>query len=261
MPIFIDEIPESREVGFDPPTVRTKWVIEGVFSSDTVASLALSSIPDFAAHPAGTLYLQPMQIQELGHELYHITAHYGQDKRIAGTYSIEVSDTTVQLQAKAGRHVATYPSGYPSHNGLINVKGSVVEGFDGNLPATKISIHFKHPQGVITESRIRALSKLKNCIDSAGFLGWDGYESYFLGFEGRAGSDCETEISYHIAVRENITDMTVGGIEEIDVKGWDIWWASYRPTIVSGRPSQTALYVNVVRIPQEKNFASILGFG
>jgi len=258
-----EEIPGRREVGFEPPTVTTVWVCEDEFSSNDVATAALTAIPLFALHPWGTLYRQAMMVNEIGANLHEVTVPYGLQIReiLSGAYSVEVGPCQVPLKARVGKHINVYPSGFPTHGGLIEVHGGVVHGYDHALDATKVSVHYTHPAGVIDEARINVLARLRGSVDSGGFFGRPAYETYFLDWEGHWGSDVQTTISYHFAVRENQTGLTVGSITGIDVAGFDIPWASWKPVVVGGRPGREIEYVNVVRIPKERDLATELGFG
>ena len=144
----------------------------------------------------------------------------------------------------------------------VEVNGDFgAEGFDDDLPATRISVHFKHPSGEITLARIRALSRLKGSVDTEGIFGTEPYEMYFMGFEGQAGSDCETEISYHFAMRENQTGLQMGSVTGISMKGWDIAWGNVTSQASGGYASRNFNFVNVVRIPKERALKTLLGFG
>lgn len=261
MAISIQEMPESREVGFDPPTVVTKWVCEGVFSSDTVAALCLSTTPAVASHPFGLLYRQDIMVREAGHQLYNITVPYATRKRESGSYRFEFDTLGGTVHVTAGTHVNVYPAGKPTHSGLIGVKGTDVEGIDVVIPAMKVVVHFKHPAGIITPTQIKILSRLSGAVDTGGFFGWSAYETLFLGAQGSEGTDCETEIAYHFAMSENLVDVAIGGVTGITKRGWDVAWVHWQQAVEAGKAAPAAEYVNVVRVYKERALAAVLGFG
>jgi hypothetical protein len=263
------EIPESREILFDPPSIRTVWVAVGYFDSDDVTDLVFTHTPSSMTHPLGTLYrnYRAARVEELGYKLYRVTVPYGLEKMEVNTFRIETSDCTVRLEGKAGRHIATYPTalsddnGNPIHTGLIGVKGNDVEGIVADMAATKISVFFNYAIGVLTQAKVKELKSYKMYIDTQGFLGWLPYESLFLGMDAKEGTDIVSRAVLHFAMRKNESDKTIGPIEHIFLRGWDIAWPYWRPVVAEGRPSMTIDHINVVRIPEEANFPLIFGFG
>lgn len=261
MAIDFQEIPESRSMTMDPPTITTKWICEGIHDSATVAGTALSATPNIFAHPLGVIYRQDIQIQEMGNALYQWTVPYGRRKIESGSYRFEFDTMGGTVHITAGKHIQVYPAGKPTHNGLIGVKGDDVEGIDIVIPAMRVIVHFKHPAGVITPAQIRVLSRLSGAVDTGGFFGWAPYETLFLGAQGSEGSDIETEISYHFGMSENLSGATIGGIAGIAKKGWDVAWVAWEDAVESGKAAPKAEYVNVVRVYKERNLSSFLGFG
>lgn len=264
--ISFEEIPDSREVKWDPPSVTTKWVCEGVFASADVADMIPTVTPAAAVHPLGTLYRGYPVVRELGHKLYEIVVPYDKTAPTdSGDMSLETSSINVHIQGKAGKHIQTYERGqganYPSHDGLIGVKGADAEGIDIYLPATKLSVRYTHAQGAFNAQWIASVTRLRGAVDNAGFMGNDPYETYFLGFDGQEGTDVQTEVIYHFAIRKNQTDYEIGGVTVSDLKGWDVPWVKWKMAVSGGKPAPRVEYVNVVRIPHELPFASILGFG
>jgi hypothetical protein len=262
MSIAFEELPESRSLTFDPPSLTTQWVCDGVFSSDTVAQLALSGTPAIAAHPLGILYRQDIAIKEIGHKLYNLTVPYNARKRESGSYRFEFDTLGGTMHVKAGQFIAVFPAGAEHDDGLIGVKGDDVEGCDITIPVMKVTVHFTHPAGVTVPIRIRNLSRLAGTVDTGGFFDWAPYETLFLGAQGSEGSDVETTIAYHFAMSENITNATIGGITGVDKAGWDVASVTWQPTVAGGKPVQRAEKVQIVRpYLKLRNLAAVLGFG
>lgn len=262
MTYYCEEVPDSRSITMNPPTARTKWVLEGEFESSVVSSLALSLTPPLWAHPLGLLYRQDVAIDPIGHKLWNFTVPYGQRKREAGSYRIEFDTMGGTIHVSGGKHINVYPSTGDSHNGLIGVNGDNVDGADIVIPAMKIVVHFKHPAGVITPTQIKNLSRLSGAVDTTGFLDWSPYETLFLGAAGIEGSDVETEIAYHFGMSENLIDVSIAGISGITKAGWDVAWIKWKDAVSdNNKPIKEAEYVNVVRVYKERALAALLGFG
>lgn len=266
--IDIHEIPESRELTMTPQTATSHWVCEGLFDDVAVGNLALATIPDTVPHPLGEVYRDDMQIVEDGFQVYSITVTYSLFKKEVGTYRIEFDTLGGTVHVKGGVHQAVFPSGNPTHNGLIGVKGDDVEGADIVIPAMRIIVHFSHPGKYLTAERIRTLSRLAGSVDNAGFFGWDPYETLFLGAQGsqttdvsNQGTESREEVAYHFAMSENRTSFQVAGITVAAKKGWDVAWVKWREEPEGGKASNQAEYVNVVRVYREQNLKAALGFG
>lgn len=262
------EIPESRELGFDPPTATTHWVCEGVFDDLTVANLALGVAPAFYVHPRGLLYRDDIKVKEKGHKLYDITVEYALENKEIGSYRIEFDTMGGTVHVKAGQHVAEYPAGSPTHDGLIGVKGDDVEGVDIVIPAMRIIVHYQHPGNFLTNARVRLLSRLAGTVDTGGFFGWNPYETLFLGAQGSQQTTVGTmeveqneEVSYHFAMSENLTNFSIGSISGVSKRGWDVAWVKWREAVEGGRASNEVEYVNVVKVYKEASLKDVLGFG
>jgi len=267
--VYFHEIPESRELGQNPPRATHHWVCEGIFDDFTVGSMARSMTPYTWLHPIGlTLYRQDIEVTEMGFRVWSITVTYGRLEIEVGSYEIEFDTLGGTVHVKAGVHQAVFPAGSPTHDGLIGVKGDDVEGADIVIPAMRIIVHFQHPAAYLTDARVKTLSRLAGSVDNAGFLGWDPYETLFLGAQGRQrisvtseDVDVTEEVSYHFAMSENLTGLQIGGISGINKKGWDVAWLKWREAVESSKASNEAEYVNVVRVYREQGLAAILGFG
>lgn len=269
MAIYFDEIPESRELSFNPPTAVRHWVCEGEFDDYEVGRLARSTTPRSFLHPLGVIvYRNDAEVKEVGHKVYNIVTRYSRENRELGSYRIEFDTLGGTVNVKGGVHQAVYPSGSPTHDGLIGVKGDDIEGIDIVIPATKIIIHVQHIGDYLTDERVVTLSRLAGAVDNAGFFGWDAYETLFLGAQGSQntqvstdGEETSTEVAYHFAISENLVNFSIGSVTGISKKGWDVAWVKWRAAVESSQASNDAEYVNVVRVYKERNLKSILGFG
>lgn len=266
---YFNEIPESRELEMDPPSATHHWVGEGTFDDYEIGNIARLGTPLTWQHPLALLYRNNMQIKEAGHKLYNVTVHYGLQKKDIGSYRLEFDTLGGSVHVNAGVPVATYPSSFPNHDGVIGWNGTDnVEGADFPISAMRVIAHYSHPGNYLTDAKIRALSRLVGSVDNSGIFGWDPYETLFLGAQGSQSTDVSTagteqreEVAYHFAMSENLVNFSIGSVTGITKKGWDVGWVKWKDTEVNGMPSQEVHYVNVVRIGRERNLKNLLGIG
>lgn len=269
MTYYFHEIPESRELTFDPPTVTTHWVCEGLFDEYDVGVLANSGTPSSYLHPLGaTLRRQDIAVKEIGHKVYDVSVPYARRVREIGSYSIRSSTIGGTIRIKAGIHVATYPSGKPTHGGLIGVKGDDVEGAEIVIPATKISVSFTHPGNYLTDAKVREISRLVGAVDNSGIVGYEPYEMLLIGFDAgqsgdvsTAGTETTEDVSYEFAMSPNLANFAIGAVTGISKKGWDVASVYWVPNTESGYPSQIVDSVDIIRVYRELNLKTALGFG
>lgn len=262
------EIPPSRELTFETPTATRHWVCEGLFSDVDVGNLALTNTPQSITHPLGTLFRKDIQVKEVGFCVYDVEVTYDRENQEIGSYTIEVDTLGGTVNIKAGVHQNVYPSGSPTHQGLIAVKDDDVEGIDITIPACRVIVHFSHPGNYMDLARVRALTRLGGSVDNSGILGWEPFEVLFLGIQykqtaqfGTMESTQREEVSYHFAMSENRVNFNIGSITGISKKGWDVAWVKWLPAVEGGNASNEADYVNVVRVYREYDLKTLLGFG
>lgn len=269
MTYYFHEIPESRDLSYDPPTVTTQWVCEGLFSEKDVGILANSATPNSYLHPLGaTLRRQNISVKEFGHKLFNVSVPYARRVRTIGSYSIRSSTIGGTIRIKAGIHVATYPSGKPTHGGLIGVKGDDVEGAEIVIPATKITVAFTHPGNYLTDAKVREISRLVGAVDNSGIVGYEPYEMLLIGCDfgqsgdvTTAGTETSEDISYEFAMSPNLANFAIGAVTGISKKGWDVASVYWVPTVESSKPSQVVDSVDIIRVYRELNLKALLGFG
>lgn len=261
------ERPNSPQTTGSPPSVTTHWTATGTASESFVRSYALGATPNFYSTVHGTLYRQDLRIDPAGHQLWRISVPYGTRKSEVGSYrlSFDTSGGTVRISASK-QTVNSYPAGTaPDHKNLIGVNGDQVAGTDIVIPALKITVHFKHPLGVITLPQIKALSSVTGQVNSTVFLTFAPGEVLFLGASGSEGTDAETETAYQFAMSANRTGLTIGDIGSIAKKGWEVAWISYKDT--TDNPGGTVLpvkqpeFVYVERVYDTTDLGAALGFG
>lgn len=239
---------------------------------DYVASYALANVPAEYDSPLGTLKLEDIQITENYYaKRYEISAPYsprGSIKRPPGAYQITVDQTGGTVHVTAGRRIAGYgPAANAVNNGgLIGVEGGEVRGVDIPINATKITVLFRHPQGVLSGSYVRSVGALVGFPNDDSFLGYDPGEVLYKGgmFE---QTDSEASATYHFDISPNMTNFTVGDINGVDKKGWDILCPHVIDDVFDNGIAQIPIkkigYIEIVRPAgrEWKNYSNTFGWG
>jgi hypothetical protein len=267
MAFSIRERPSSRDSTSSPPTVNLRYVAQGEHNEAIVKATALAAIPAIVATAEGILYRQDLQVEPAGYDVYYITAPFAQRKKENGTWRLTFDTTGGTLNIKAARqHVASYPDGpgTPNHGGAIGVKSNKeVEGVDIVVPALKLTVHFKHPAGIVTLPRIKNLARWTGNVNSDTFLTFAPGEVLFLGATGSEGSDAETEVAHHFACSENLQDKVIGGITVAQKQGHDVYWIEFKNDVSATppRPVSPPEFIHVERVYDRIPMAASLGFG
>lgn len=264
MNFSFEEMPDSRQQQKDSYTLRYKAVGE---QNDSIVSFyARSATPVTVFTPDGILHRQNVSIDPAGFAQYVVTTTYGKTKRETGTYSFtfDTSGGTVKITA-AKEHIASYPADAANenpHKGSIGVtKDGEVEGVEIIIPALKLSVSFRHPQGVVTLEHARALANATGHTNSESFLVFDEGELLFIGASGSDGSEAEAEVTYQFVASSNADDLSIGEIVNINKKGHDYLWMEFEEaesgeTQVGTKPKRA----HVERVYGAINFADTFGW-
>lgn len=260
------EARESQQSTFEPPTKTLIYHATGSVSGDFVRTYALTATPAVASHENGSLFRQDIRVDPVGYDTFTVTVPYAVNKvdngsfdldfdTTAGTIHVKQSLSTVNKYNAPGEPVAQ------DQGGLIGVDGDSVEGTDIVQPALKLTATFQHPAGVISMSQIKALAKYTGRVNSSSFLTFAAGEVLFLGAKGRMGTDTKTTVTYDFACSENLTNETIGLFQNVDKKGWDYWWITYRDAAVAGNPMKAPKWLYVEKVYRDVDLSSLLGFG
>ena len=257
------ERPNSRDSTNSPPAVTLRYVAQGEHSSSFVNAYALAGTPAIVVHQNQILYRQDIQLEPAGYDVYYATIPYAQQKKENGSFHLTFDTTGGTLNLKASKQtVASYPEGAPNHGGAIGVKSNKeVEGADIVIPALKISVHFKHPAGIISIPRIKQLARWTGNVNSDTFLTFAAGEILFLGCSGSEGTDSPTEIGYQFACSENLQNTVIGGITVAQKDGWDVAWIQFKDDVDAGKPIKPPAFIHVERVYERITLATALGFG
>lgn len=236
---------------------------------DYVASYAMAYIKANAPSigtSLGTLYWNDIQIHENHYALnYDITVAYGPRNKQVGAYQIQVDQAGGTVHVTAGRRIAGYgatAADIVNNGGLIGVDGDEVHGTDIPIAEDKINVQFRHPQGFLIRSYIKAIGKLVGFPANDSFLGYAAGEPVYLGGT-FTESNTEATASYSFAISYNQTGLTIGGIPGIDKKGWDVFSPTYKTTTNNGRKVRQLQCMEIVRPAGREwvNYLPVFGWG
>lgn len=260
-----EERPISRASSGKEPTITLNYVATGTQDEQYVHSYALAATPSIYPTIYGTLYRQDIQVEPGGFNVFYVTVPYGKHKHATGQFRLSFDTTGGTVTIKASKETkgkyAKPGQTAPKTNGAIGVNGDNVEGTEIVIPALKLTVHFRHPHGVITLPRIKALANITGTINSTPFLTFAPGEVLFLGCSGSEGTDAETEVTYQFACSANADNLTIGEIAGIAKRGWDHLWIKFSSETDAGSPVMQPQYVYVERVYEEIDLAMALGFG
>lgn len=267
MAFRFDEMPGSGNQTEDPPTEERKYYAVGSVDQSFVMNFAQGATPSMVATPMGVLYRQDIKLDWTAADYCVVTVPYG--KRDKGSYNIHFSTTGGTVHITSSRStVASYGVGAPNMKQTIGVNEDDVDGCDIAVPALKITVSFKHPQGIITMQRVKQLARNTAYVNSDEFLTFAAGEVLFLGADGEWGPQTETSIKYEFAMAENAEDgaagdkrLTIGDIANIVKQGHDYAWIRYADEVDAGRPVKHAKHVYVERVYVRTAFQPLFGFG
>jgi hypothetical protein len=254
----------SRSSTLEPSTYVLRYTAAGSGDYAFVRSYALAATPAVVWSITGNLFRQDVRIEWTGYQIARVEVTYGEQKNETGSYRLSFDTTGATINAKHSKEtIAAYPGGADkdAFGQLIGVNGDNVEGADLVIPALKISVHFKHPQGIITLPQIKAIASVTGRVNSATFLTFSPGEVLFLGASGQEGTETETEIAYQFAMSENADNLTIGEIVGIAKKGWDLVWIRYKDEVVGNTQVKQPKECYVERVYDTVDFSLIFGFG
>lgn len=264
---MFEATPNSGAFSVDPPTYNLEYKAAGEANGHLVWAYAVGATPAYVLTTGGLVYRQDIQVDPDGHKQFIVRVPYGQRKKETGSYSVRFDTSGATAKIKVAReHIDDFPASGETatdHKGTIGVKDGEAEGADIVIPALKLDISFKHPQGVITIPQIKALSRATGTVNSVAFLDSEfaAGELLFLGVSGVEGTDVETELNYSFAASENVTDLTMGEIASIVKKGHHYAWVEFKKEADSGKPAVRPRCVYVERVYNELPWPSIFGWG
>ncbi len=266
MDFSFEETPESRaQQSGDSESHELTYKAVGEFDDYNVHSYAYSLTPLTVARPTGILYRTSVNVAPDGFKQYLIRVTYGKKGRSVGSvaFSFDSTGATVKLTC-AREHITSYTAdgedGDDNHDGAINVKkDGDVEGVDIIIPALKLTYTFRHPGGVVTEDFARAIAGATGTTNENTFRGYQQGELLFAGATGSDGTDAEAEVTYQFIASQNAT-ITISDIAGIVKQGHWYGWLEFDDDVSEGRAVQKPKRVNIERVYDSTDFASVFGW-
>jgi hypothetical protein len=270
------EIPDSRSSTLIPPTYTYKYLASGEPNDALVQLFALSATPLVIATLVGPIYRQDAKLEPDGFARYIVTVPYARQQLQPGSYTINFETTGATENRKlAITHINDYAtSGTPTnHQGSIGVNAQgECEGVNVVLSSLKISISFRHPQGSLNQTYIRAVASITGSVNSDSFLGFQADELLFLGATcsqgaNSDGSSAETNATYQFAADQNRTGVSFAGpdgsplFSGVSIKGHEYAWADFKSAVVGGNAIMLPNFLHVEQVYPRNAFGSVFPFG
>jgi hypothetical protein len=265
------EIPESRVITNDPPGIVVYAKVLDVVSEYQANQYVYSNTPEWYQHQRGKCYRQWWTLEPDGFKQHRVTIPYSPRQKKVGTYtwSFDTGGATINVKA-AKAHIADYapvadPDGnnVDPHNGAIGVdQDGNVAGIDLTIPALRLSVTFRHPEGEVTLGHAVALARKTPRTNSDTWLGFAAGELLFIGASGADGSETEAEVTYNFIASENATGLTIADITGIAKKGHEYLWVEFEPAvaIANGQAAAHPKRVYIERVYDATSFSSLFGF-
>lgn len=266
MAIRITELPDSREINEDPPTLVVRILTEFEVDEWIALSHVYWNMPATYDHPgAGIIWRQPIHLQPDGFARYIGTVTYAPRKFVTGEASFTFDTSGATINIKCGRsHVADYglddTDDVNPYKGLINATPDGVEGADIIIPACRFTYSFRHPRGVVTEAYGLALAAATGCTNLNPWRVFAAGEALFAGGSGADGTETDATLAYNIIASQNAASLTIGEITNIAKRGHDYLWVSSVPKVVSGAAAREVSRVLIERVYGEIDFEGAFGF-
>lgn len=255
------------ETSGNPPTGKTYWKCVGTNDEQEVNNKAKDECDETVQTIYGTLYRQNLIVKQTAHKQFTIEVPYGPGQNSSGewTWDFDTTGATVNLKY-AKEEVARFPANAaPDQKGAIGVDGDNVTGADIVIPAMKINVQYRHPEGEITIPQARVLSRHTGKVNSAPFLTYDAGEVLFLGARGSDGTTAEASVNYQFAMVENVSGLSIGDITNIEKNGHDYAWVAFSDDVESAggvdHPIRVPKFVYIDRVYDRIDLAAVLGFG
>lgn len=144
----------------------------------------------------------------------------------------------------------------------INVDSDgVAGGVDIRVPNSAFTLSYYPAVAIVTTNYQKAVRDLCGKVNSTTFRGHAAGEVMFVGCSGKARNPTDWELTYRFEVKPNRTGITIGNISGISCDGWDVLWVYYGKATdaTSNRYIQKAVQVNVERVYERADFATVLG--
>ena len=214
-----------------------------------------------------TLIQTGIDWDHVGAEAWKFNYRYAGDDRTldTGDYRFSFSTTGQTAHIKSCKQdVATYvppnkQAANYNHRQLIGANDGEVAGVDIVVPCLRLTLSYRQPKAVITDTYVRLLELMTGTYNNATFFGRAAGEVLFLGADGYQGNKTDPQIDYQFLRLPNVTGLTIGTITGIAKLGHHYLWVEYEDDPQSRMLKKPAA-VHVCRVYESSNF-SMLGVG
>lgn len=269
MVFIFREKPRSGNSGLVPAYREKLYVASGTTDENTVLNAAVAGTPATIFAPNGKLYRHDVRLNWVAAKVCEVTVPY--TSRDLAAYHVDFDTTGGTVHITSSRqsiqnYSAAGPGTAPDMKQTIGVNGDDVDGCDIAVPALKLAISFKHPQGIITLDQVRNLARNTAYVNNDVWLGFQPGEVLYLGSSGSWGPETETTVQHNFACSENAVNggvdkrLNIGAIANIVKKGHEYVWIRYVDDVDAGRPVKVAKYAYVERVYNTLSFVGLFGF-
>ena len=144
----------------------------------------------------------------------------------------------------------------PDPGTLINWNGRNGERFHAGgankiVPSMRECCMAIHRASDMDGSFRRRIMELTGCVNKKTFHSWEPGEVLFLGassgipFRNDHGIML-VEISYRFAIKRNVDNINIAGVELGKAEGWDIPWSIMHPVISGNTPAAAGVYLSSI---------------
>lgn len=168
---------------------------------------------------------------------------------------ILTSNSTINRYVPAGGELTDFQKAI-----AVDESGEA-QGVDIRVPTSAFTLAYYPAVAVVTTNYQKAVRDLCGKVNSTTFRGHAAGEVMFIGCSGKSRNVTDWELTYRFEVKPNRTAITIGTITGIAVDGWDVLWV-YKAKATDGtsnRYIQKVVQVNVERVYERDNFATVLG--
>ena len=170
-----------------------------------------------------------------------------------GQQHITTSQETIKSYSPLGDSDAVFD--IPDFGGAIGVNNDIIEGCDITIPVFKFVIDFYPPTAMMTQEYISTIVGLTGTINLNSFIWCDPREVLFLGPTGQPRSFDDWELRFHFIQSPNVSDLSIGQIENIVKDGWDYLWIRFQNAISQNTLVKQPAFAYVERVYSKADFA------
>ena len=270
-PVVIEKT-AARRIALNPPHAEVGYLV--LWDEDEAEALELlrEFVPTFWTID-GVEFAQNgnPEIQALADDIWECNVTWGNpdaptNNSAENTISFDTTGQTAKItQSRGTTSYAPAGATAPDHRGAIGVTANGVEGVDVPIPALSISITRTLPAAVMSLAYVNRLADMTGDYNNGTFMGRPMGEVRFDGASGtQPAPGADVPVTFKFSISPNLTDYTIGTIENIEKLGWQYLWVEYEEVhdTAADRMARRPIAVHVEDVPncEPENFAD-LGIG